>query len=148
RYGLIQSIVLAIVMLSFVLLTGFVGQISLAQAAFAGIAGFTLSKLGATTGIPFPFSMLIAAGAATILGLITAIPALRIRGTELAVVTLGVAVVTEAFLFDNPSFTPITGNLIPAPTLAGVDLGIIGEGAQIRAAFGFLALAVLLLVAV
>jgi ABC-type branched-subunit amino acid transport system ATPase component/branched-subunit amino acid ABC-type transport system permease component len=148
RYGLIQSIVLAIVMLSFVLLTGYVGQISLAQAAFAGVAGFTLSKLVSTTGIPFPLSTLIAAGAATILGVITAIPALRIRGTELAVVTLAVAVATEAFVFDNPSFTPITGNLIPAPRLGGLDLGVIGEGAQIRAAFGFLALGVLVLVAV
>ena len=148
RFGLIQSLVLAVLMLSFVVLTGFVGQISLAQAAFAGIAGFTLSKLATTTGIPFPFSMLIAAGAATLLGVITAIPALRIRGTQLAVVTLGVAVATEAFIFDNPSLTPLTGNLIPEPTLAGLRLGAIGEGAEIRARFGFLALGVLVLVAV
>jgi ABC-type branched-subunit amino acid transport system ATPase component/branched-subunit amino acid ABC-type transport system permease component len=148
RYGLIQSIVLAVLMLSFVVLTGFVGQISLAQAAFAGIAGYTLSRLATTTGIPFPFSMLLAATAATLLGLLTAVPALRIRGTQLAVVSLGVAVATEAFVFDNPSFTPVTGNLIPDPTFAGVDLGVFGHGAEIRATFGFLALAVLLLVAV
>jgi ABC-type branched-subunit amino acid transport system ATPase component/ABC-type branched-subunit amino acid transport system permease subunit len=148
RYGLIQSLVLAVLMLSFVLLTGLVGQISLAQAAFAGIAGFTLSKLGTATGIPFPLSMVLAAGAATVLGLVTAIPAVRIRGTQLAVVTFGVAVATEAFIFNNPSFTPITGNLIPDPTLAGVRLGVIGNRGEIRAAFGFVALVVLLLVAV
>jgi ABC-type branched-subunit amino acid transport system ATPase component/ABC-type branched-subunit amino acid transport system permease subunit len=144
---LIQSIVLAVLMLSFVVLTGFVGQISLAQAAFAGIAGYTLSKLATTTGIPFPLSMLVAAAAATLLGMLMAVPALRIRGTQLAVVSLGVAVATEAFVFNNPSFIPITGNLIPEPTLAGVDLGVFGEGGEIRATFGFVALAVLVLVA-
>ena len=42
-----------------------VGQVSVAQAAFAGTAGFVLSKIG--TGIPFPFSMLLAALAGTAL---------------------------------------------------------------------------------
>jgi ABC-type branched-subunit amino acid transport system ATPase component/ABC-type branched-subunit amino acid transport system permease subunit len=146
RYGLIQSLIIALIMLSFVLLTGFVGQISLAQAAFAGIAGYTLSRLTTTTGIPFPLSMLLAAGVATIVGAVAAIPALRIRGTQLAVVTLGVAVATEAFVFDNPSFTPITGNLIPDPTIAGVSLGAFSNNGQIRIAFGLLSLTVLLLV--
>jgi ABC-type branched-subunit amino acid transport system ATPase component len=66
----------------------------------------------------------------------------------LAVVTLGIAVATESFIFSNPSFIPLTGNLIPDPTLAGLNLGVLGDGATIRARFGFLALAVLLLVAV
>jgi ABC-type branched-subunit amino acid transport system ATPase component/branched-subunit amino acid ABC-type transport system permease component len=79
--------------------------------------------------------------------MVLAVPALRIRGTQLAVVSLGVAVATEAFVFNNPSFVPITGNLIPDPSLAGIRVGVFGEGGEIRAGFGFLALAVLLLVA-
>lgn len=148
RFGLVQSMILATVMLSFVVLTGLVGQLSLAQAAFAGIAGFMLSKLGATTGIPFPLSVVIAAAAATCVGLVAAIPALRIRGTQLAVVTLGIAVATAAFVFDNPSFTPREGNVIPDPSFLGVGLGIRGDDASIRLRFALLALALLMLVAV
>jgi len=147
RFGLIQSLILATLMLSFVVLTGLVGQISLAQAASAGVAGFALSKLGMHTGIPFPFSMLIAAGVATVLGVIAGVPALRIRGAQLAVVTLGAAVAIEEFVFNNPSFTPLRGNLIPDPTLFGTNLGIRGGHAFVRLTFGFLALAVLLLAA-
>ena len=47
----------AIIALSLVVLVGLVGQISLAQAAFAGAAGFALSKIG--TGLPFPLSLLV-----------------------------------------------------------------------------------------
>ena len=66
-----------------------VGQISLAQAAFAGVAGLILSKFG--TGVPFPFSMLLAALVAAVAGIIVGLPALRIRGAQLAVVTLAAA---------------------------------------------------------
>jgi ABC-type branched-subunit amino acid transport system ATPase component len=55
---------------------------------------------------------------------------------------------TEAFVFNNSSLTPLSGNLIPDPTLAGRDLGILSDRAEVRARFGFLTLAVLLLVAV
>jgi ABC-type branched-subunit amino acid transport system ATPase component/ABC-type branched-subunit amino acid transport system permease subunit len=147
RFGLIESLILATLMLSFVVLTGLVGQISLAQAAFAGVAGFALSKLGTHTGVPFPLSMLLAAGCATALGLVVGLPALRIRGAQLGVVTLGAAVAIEKFVFDNPSFTPLSGNVISDPKLAGVDLGIRSGHSFVRLAFGVFALGVLLLVA-
>jgi ABC-type branched-subunit amino acid transport system ATPase component/ABC-type branched-subunit amino acid transport system permease subunit len=147
RFGLIESMILSTLMLSFVVLTGLVGQISLAQAAFAGVAGFALSKFGARTGIPFPFSLLLSALAATGVGLLVGLPALRIRGPQLAVVTLGAAVAIEKFVFDNPSLTPLGGNLIPDPKLAGLNLGIRSGHSFVRPAFGFLALAILVLVA-
>src|ERR687898_86834 len=67
-------VIVALMALSLVVLTGLVGQISLAQAAFAGSAGFALSKVG--TGLPFPLPLLVAALAATALGLLVAVPAL------------------------------------------------------------------------
>ena len=42
----ILAIAMALVALSLVVLTGMVGQISLAQAAFAGVAALLLSKIG------------------------------------------------------------------------------------------------------
>ncbi len=104
------------------MLVGLVGQISLAQAAFAGSAGFALSKIG--TGLPFPFSLLAAALVATALGSAGRVPALRIRGVQLAVVTLAAGVAIEQLVFHNPKLSPPGGNLIPDPSLFGIDLGV------------------------
>jgi branched-chain amino acid transport system permease protein len=145
RFGVITSMIFALLALSLVVLTGFVGQISLAQMAFAGASGFALSKLG--TDVPFPFSMLAAAGVACILGVAVAVPALRIRGVQLAVVTLAAGVAIEHFVFRNPELSSTSGNLIPDPSLFGIDLAV-RRGTDIaRWPFGLLVLAVLTMAA-
>jgi branched-chain amino acid transport system permease protein len=146
RFGVITSMISAVIALSLVVLVGLVGQISLAQAAFAGSAGFTLSKIG--TGIPFPLSLLAAALVATALGMLVALPALRIRGVQLAVVTLAAGVAIEELVFHNPKLTSSKGNLIPDPTLFGVDLGVREGTTTARWQFGLLVLAVLVLACV
>ena len=143
RFGVITSMIAAVIALSLVVLVGLVGQISLAQAAFAGSAGFALSKIG--TGIPFPLSLIAAALIATLLGLLVSIPALRIRGVQLAVVTLAAGVAIEELVFNNPKLSPSTGNLIPDPSLFGVDLGVREGTTTARWQFGLLVLAVLVL---
>ncbi len=145
RFGVITSMIVALMALSLVVLTGFVGQISLAQAAFAGSAGFVLSKIG--TGLPFPLSLLAAALAATALGLLVAVPALRVRGVQLAVVTLAAGVAIEQLVFQNPKLTAAGGNLIPDARIFGVDLAV-RRGAELaRWQFGALVLVVLTLAA-
>ena len=145
RFGVVTSLIISIVALSLVVLTGFVGQISLAQAAFAGAAGFILSKIG--TGLPFPLSTLAAASLAAVIGVVVGIPALRLRGIQLAVVTLAGAVAVERFVFRNPEITGYRGNLIPHPELFGLDLAV-REGREItRVEFGLLVLVVVVLVA-
>ena len=142
RLALITSMIMTIVMLSLVVLTGLVGQISLAQAAIAGGAGFALSKLGDTVGIPFPLAPLLAVLLATAFGIIVGIPALRIRGAQLAVVTLAGAVAFEEFVLRNPSLTGMFGNPISNPSLFGLNLGV-REGRNLaRLEFGILVLVV------
>lgn len=114
RFGLMTSFAVALIALSLVVLTGMVGQISLAQAAFGGVAGIMLSKFG--THIPFPISMILAALIATALGIVVGLPALRIRGAQLAVVTLAAGLSLEKFVFANPSFVSPTANRIPDPS--------------------------------
>lgn len=141
RFGVITSMIAAVVALSLVVLTGFVGQISLAQAAFAGAAGFVVSKLG--TGLPFPLPLLVGALAATGLGLLVAVPALRVRGVQLAVVTLAAGVAIEQFVFQNPQLAGAEGNLVPDARLFGLDLAV-RRGAELaRWQFGALVLVVL-----
>ncbi len=149
RLALITSMIGAIICLSLVLLTGYLGQISLAQMAFAGIAGFALSKFSDQWGIPFPLAPLLAAGVATALGLLIGVPALRIRGVNLAVVTLAAGIAVEEFIFRNPNFTGgFRGSPVPSPELFGLDLGISSGRVFPRVQFGILVLVVLTLVAV
>ena len=146
RFGLITSMIVAIIALSLVLLTGFIGQISLAQAAFAGSAGFAVSKLASDAHIAFPISTVMAVVLATILGVVAGLPALRIRGAQLAVVTLALAVALERFVFRNPNFTKLSGNLIPDPKVFGLDLSVRSSSSIARLPFGIMVLAVLVAV--
>lgn len=147
RFGVIESMIAAIVMLSFVVLTGYAGQISLAQLAIAGTGGVFVAKLGAAAGVPFPLAPLLAALAAAICGLVVAVPALRIRGMQLAIVTLAFAVTVEQVLFTNPAFDPPDGLAVQSPHLWGLDLAVRAGADVARLSFGMLALIALLLVA-
>lgn len=124
RYGVVTSVILSLIALSLVLLTGYLGQISLASMAFAGAAGFALSKLTTNWNVPFPFDMLFSALIATGLGILVGVPALRIRGAQLAVVTLAAALAIQNFVFNNPAITKFEGNLIEDPSIFGIDLGV------------------------
>jgi ABC-type branched-subunit amino acid transport system ATPase component/ABC-type branched-subunit amino acid transport system permease subunit len=149
RAALMVTMIMAIVSLSLVVVTGYVGQISLAQMTFAGAAAFLLSTFTDDWGIPFPIAPLLAALGATAIGVVAGLPALRIRGMLVAVVTLMLAVALEAVWFRNPDWNGGTdGAPIANPELFGIDLGIGTGTAFPRPAFGLLCLFTLTLVAV
>jgi ABC-type branched-subunit amino acid transport system permease subunit len=132
-------------------LTGFGGQTSLAQMAFAGIAGFALSKLATTYDVPFPLAPLLAAFGAMIFGLLVGLPALRVRGTNLAIITLAGGVTIAEFVFKNPSVIgdiSTGGAKVPNPSLGPWDLGLVFGTKTSRPVFGILALVVLVLLSV
>jgi ABC-type branched-subunit amino acid transport system permease subunit len=151
RAAVIQSVVTACVLLSLVVLTGLVGQVSLAQAAFAGLGGFLLAKLLGAIGVPFPVGLLFAGLVTVPLGLLVGVPALRIRGINLAIITLGAGVAIDAFVFRNEQISGgLAGVSVPAPTLFGVDVGISGShpGEYPRVVFGLVAIATFTVLAV
>ena len=149
RGALIYSLIVGVIALSLVVVTGYAGQISLAQLTLAGVAGFSLSGMTTSWGIPFPIAPVLAALVATAVGVVVGLPALRIRGLLVGVVTLTLAVALEAVWFRNPDFNGgSAGAKVVAPRLFGVDLGI-GSGADYpRPIFGFVCLVVLVAVAV
>lgn len=142
RFSLVMSIILTLIAASVVLLTGYLGQISLTTMAFAGAAGFALSKLTTNAGVPFPLSMLLAALTATALGIVVGVPALRIRGAQLAVATIAAALAIESFVFNNPAMTPYTGNLIKDPSLFGFSLAVREGTDLITLRFSFMVLVI------
>ncbi len=146
RFGIVTSMIISVIALSFVVLTGLLGQVSFAQASFAGVAAFTLSKLTQFTGIGFPWAPLLAAAIAALCGLIVGIPALRIRGAQLAVATLALALAVDQLLFQNPSFNDIAhGNTVDSPRLLGLDLSVRAGTDTARVTFAVLVLVVLAL---
>jgi sulfate-transporting ATPase len=99
------SITVAIVMLSVVVLTGYTGQLNLAPAAFGGIGAFFAAKLVASWNWPFAAAIVIGVLGSVVVGLVFAIPALRTRGVNLAVVTLGFGIALNDMLFNNQKYT-------------------------------------------
>ncbi|MEX1106723.1 MAG: hypothetical protein WEB78_11030, partial [Ilumatobacteraceae bacterium] len=91
--AIVTSMIAAILMLSMVVVTGYVGQISLAQLSLAGVAAFVMARMmanGSTTisnpfpvsgpGLPWPIAAVIGVMAAVVVGVIVGLPAVRIRG--------------------------------------------------------------------
>lgn len=129
RAALITSLLAAIICLSLVVLTGYVGQISLAQMTFAGASGFLVSKLTVLAGIGFPLAPVLGGLFAAIVGTLVGLPALRVRGVNLAVVTLALGVAIDEMVFKNPALTGgFTGSSVEKPYLLGWDLSIRGTG--------------------
>ena len=122
RQSTINTLVAIAIALSMVVLVGFVGQISLAQMAIAGTAGFFLSKY--FSDLPFPLGAVVGALVASIFGTLIAVPALRVRGVNLAVITLSAAVAIEQLIFKNKSFAGESGALkVLPPEIGGKDFG-------------------------
>lgn len=150
RLALIQSMIGMVMCLSLVVATGYAGQISLAQAAFAGTAGYCVSLLSIDAGWAFPAPALVGVAAAALLGAVMGLPAVRVRGVHLAIATLAMGVFVERFWFGNPDYN---GGLyrpdVPGPTIGGLNLGIAGGdfAAYPRTSFALLVLAGLVVVA-
>jgi branched-chain amino acid transport system permease protein len=124
REALINTLIGTVMALSLVVITGFVGQISVVQLTLAGVSGFTISHLAVNAGIGFPLAPLAGTLVAVILGLITAASALRVRGVSLAVVTLAAVVAITNFGFLNTTWGGgQTGSPVPELKLLGLDLG-------------------------
>lgn len=151
RGAILTTLIAIVVALSFVVLTGFGGQTSLGQLAFAGIGGFFLSRLATVHHVPFPWSPLLASFAAMAFGILVGLPALRVRGTNLAIVTLAGGVTISEFVFKNPAIIgdiSTGGAKVPNPALGGWDFGLVLGTKTSRPVFGLFVLVVTVLLAV
>jgi branched-chain amino acid transport system permease protein len=153
RQALINTLIGVLVCLSLVVITGYVGQISLAQVALAGVAGFVVSDCATHLGLEFPLGPLLGVAAATAIGLAAGLSALRVRGVNLAVVTIAAAVALQNFGFDNVTWGGgVGGSPIPPPTIFGLHFGPsaatrLGGGTLPSPVFGFVCAGVVILAA-
>ncbi|MET8677489.1 ATP-binding cassette domain-containing protein [Streptomyces sp. NPDC004647] len=115
----VQVPALGVVLLSLVVVTGMGGQISLGQAAYAGLGALFTALLaaGRFPGLPeLPELPALAAAVALVapLGLLTGWPAIRRHGLALALATLAIGVAVSRFVFAQPYATAGLGLDRPA----------------------------------
>ena len=81
------------------------GMVSLTQVGLMGIGGWVMLRVNYAFGLPFEISLLIAAVTTMLCGMLLALPALRLRGLYLALVTLmaagGLEILFATFQFPN-----------------------------------------------
>lgn len=134
----------AMTLLSLVVLSGWAGQVSLGQFGFVAVAavvgGAITSRLGWSFWLALPIAAIITALIAILVGL----PALRIRGLFLGVVTLAFASAVSVLLFDERYFGWLEPRDIRRPTLLFVDFE--DERSMYYLALGFMVLTILLVV--
>ncbi|GCD94827.1 branched-chain amino acid ABC transporter permease/ATP-binding protein [Embleya hyalina] len=134
-YGTILAF--AICACSLTVLTGWAGQLSLGQMAFAGLGALTAAALTrglsidiggdrtiAFQALPFAPSVLVAALVTAALAAIVGVGALRVDGMLLAVSTFALGVAAAAYLYRRPFLTDGNASSVPMPRgdLLGLDL--------------------------
>jgi ABC-type branched-subunit amino acid transport system ATPase component/ABC-type branched-subunit amino acid transport system permease subunit len=121
--ALTVSFAAGILALSVVVVTGYCGQLSLAQFALAGFGAWAAARMVAVAHLPFELAILVGMVATIPVGLIVALPALRTRGVNLAVATLALALMITAVIFSNGSLTGgFAGTVVKPPTLFGIEI--------------------------
>ncbi|HLU41143.1 MAG TPA: ATP-binding cassette domain-containing protein [Microthrixaceae bacterium] len=112
-----------LVAVSLVVLTGWAGQISLGQFAFVGVGAIVAGNLVSRWDVDLFLTLLAACLAGALGALVLGVPALRIRGPFLAVVTLAFAVVLDGYVLNPNVFPDLIPQEVTRPLLWGrVDL--------------------------
>ena len=141
--ALTVTIATAIICLSIVVVSGYAGQLSLAQYVLAGVAALFAAKL--SPHLPFLACLGIAVAINLVAGFIIGLPALRTRGITLAIVTFGLGVAVYGVLLSNVGYTGgETGLAVRTPSLFGWDMDPFFKGGR----YAFFSLTILVLLAV
>jgi len=102
---------------------GFLGQLVFANTAFFGIGAYCYSIVMVHTGLPFPVAFLAACIAGGVAGLIVGLPALRLTGFQLAIVTLAFnELMRWIYLHSGSIGGGASGMELPDPQFLGLEL--------------------------
>jgi len=120
---LVQVVIAMITVAGLHLLVHWTGQISLAQVALMGVGALVTARANADFNVPLPGAILLGVLGAVVASLAIGLPALRIRGFALAIVTLAFAFAATRWLFLRPWLAPQASGLpIADHRLFGADI--------------------------
>ncbi|MER7926122.1 MULTISPECIES: branched-chain amino acid ABC transporter permease/ATP-binding protein [unclassified Streptomyces] len=120
-----STLVLSLIILSIIVVTGYAGQVSLAAYALAGTGAFIAGHAAADWGWPFELAVLAGVLGTVPIGLLFALPAVRTRGVNLAIITLGLGTTLEAMVFQNTDLSTTPGSdgiAVGSQTLFGISI--------------------------
>ena len=125
RGAMQNSMIGVILALSLVVVTGYVGQISLMQMALAGIGAFSVASFGTQAGVPLIPALTLAVASGVGFGLIAAIPSLRTRGASLAIITLASGLAIDEIFFRRTGWFGLDRivKTTDPPELLGIEFG-------------------------
>ena len=132
-----RGLIFSLIFLSFTIVTGVGGMVSLAQAAFVSGSGLLAGTLMTRYDFPWLVALVCAVAASMLLGVLVALPSIRLGGVALALATLALAFVCGqvffqidwirngefGWAFERPVFGPF--HLSDTRTMAGFVLILI-----------------------
>jgi ABC-type branched-subunit amino acid transport system ATPase component/branched-subunit amino acid ABC-type transport system permease component len=138
------TLVMAIITLSLVVVSGYCGQLSLAQFALAGFGAFVAVRAANRVDGELLLALVVAVAATILVSLVVAVPALRTRGVTLAITTMGLAAAIDGMILQSPSLGGGIGGLdVERAHVLGLDI----DGTSHPERYGLLCLACLVLAA-
>jgi branched-chain amino acid transport system permease protein len=119
-----KGLALGIAFLSFTIVTGEGGMISLCQITIAGIAGAVTADLATNHGISVLVAIVLAALIVVPVGMLVALPSLRLGDLYLALITLAFAELVQNTYFKYDSVNNLdSGVAVPRPRLGSISFG-------------------------
>ncbi|MFZ6845778.1 ABC transporter permease subunit [Undibacterium sp. RuTC16W] len=120
-------LIYAILLFGLDIVVGYTGQVSLGHAGLFGIGSYTTGVLYFKFGLPFLIAMPASIGVTAIFGALLALPALRVTGPYLAMVTLAFGTIIQILINEMTFLTegPM-GLKVAKPMFFGVKLGEVG----------------------
>src|SRR5437016_5047568 len=120
------ALIVGLIVLSLVVLTGLVGQVSFCQYSFAAIGAFTVGSLVDGHGWSFWPALLLGVVFSIGVGVLVGIPALRLSGLFLAILTIAVASFFDKFLLAPGTWDSFSGGIsswnVGRPSVLGISL--------------------------
>jgi ABC-type branched-subunit amino acid transport system ATPase component/branched-subunit amino acid ABC-type transport system permease component len=138
------TIVMTVMCLAIVVITGYGGQISLTQYVLGGLSAFFAARMMISWGFPFLAAVIVSILLVVAVGAIVGLTALRTRGTNLAIATLGLAVLIYDLVLDNPQYNGgLTGLSVSTPDIFGWNIDPLAHANR----YAFVAMVVMFLMA-
>ncbi len=97
--------IFALLALSLNVLSGYAGMISLGHAGFFLIGSYTSAILATRFGMPFPVSLVAATALTALSGMVLAVPAMKLSGHFLAVITIAFGLILHVLAINLESIT-------------------------------------------
>lgn len=120
----LRALMYSLIVLSFCLLAGHLGLVSLLQTSFAGIAGYAVAILGVSYGWTFPWTIIAAFALVLFTALLFGLISLRASGIGFMMLTLALGQMVWALSFQWVDLTKGMDGIagVQPPVVAGLDL--------------------------